>query len=97
MSKFNIVCNKEYELEGEENLNNLLLHFKWKKDKFTRRDYEELLIDWVDIIEILKEEGIEEVFSFVPSDNEKICKWQIMFGLSPFLRFKEHILFRRKL
>jgi len=95
--RFEILDTPYYILEGEKNLNSLFLHLYFKEDKkFTKSVYKQMLEDWVEVLDSVKEAGLKEVMTLVPK-TDKICKWQTMFGLVPFLEFKDEWLYRREL
>jgi hypothetical protein len=50
----------------------------------------------VGILEEFKKRGIDEVFSLIPKDD-KIERFQDMFGLTPLLEFQDSTLYRRVL
>lgn len=96
MSRVVVVDIDSAVLEAEMNLESVLLHCTYKKDKFTKTDYKEFLSIWVQVLKEFKARGIQEVFSIVPKDKN-ICKWQSMFGLEPLLEFPDSYLYRRVL
>lgn len=94
MSKFPLVEEADYVLEGEMNLDKLFLHFTFTADKFTKETYTNFLDKWVEVQECMKSKGIHEVFSLIPLDDEKVRKWQTMFGLEPFMLIGDHMIYR---
>ena len=60
---------------------NLSMYKKWKRT-------------WAGVLEEFKRRGIDEVFSLIPKDD-KIERFQVMFGLTPLLEFKDSTLYRR--
>jgi len=97
MSKEVLVETPLYKLSGELESGSLVLHLDYLKDKFTKSIYKQMLSDWLDITEGLKEAGVAEVFSAIAKDEHKICKWQAMFGLEPYKYTDEAIIYRREL
>jgi len=97
MSKFTILETPIGHLEGEFNNNSLLLHLDYTGGKFNKKIYIEMLEIFEDVVDGLSAKGIEEVFSLIDKKQEKVCKWQDMFGLNPFLEFQDHTLYRRTL
>lgn len=96
MSRFKLVETEEALLEGELHEGNIFLHVTIKDGiKFTKSIYKRMLEDWVEVMQEMSDKGIVEVFSFVSTEDTKINKWQIMFGMTPILRMKSHILYRR--
>jgi len=55
--------------------------------------YKRLLEKWFESQELLKDRGVKEVFTLVP-DEEKVRKFQELFGLIPLLEFKDGVLYR---
>lgn len=97
MSKFTLLETPKFLLEGEVNLQTLFLHLTFTGECFTKSVYKDMLEDWVEVCEDLKARGIDEVMSFIPNNQDKVCKWQSLFGLSPFLEFDTHTMYRRTL
>lgn len=96
MSRFTLVETEEALLEGELHEGNIFLHVNLKENvKFTHNMYKKMLADWVEVCEELAERGVVEVFSFISTKSNKLNKWQILFGMTPILRTKSHILYRR--
>lgn len=93
-NRFTLVELDEMLLEGELHHGNMFLHFEFKGEKFTKSLYVDFLEIWDITINSLKERGINEVFSFIPKDN-KIAKWQEMFGLTLLIEFEDNYLYRR--
>lgn len=61
----------------------LSMYKKWKKI-------------WAGVLDEFKRRGIDEVFSLIPKDD-KIERFQDMFGLTPLLEFQDSTLYRRVL
>lgn len=94
VSKFPLVEEADYLLEGEMNLDKLFLHFTFKADKFTKEMYVEFLGKWSEIQEYMRSNDISEVFSLIPLNETKIRKWQTMFGLEPYMLIGNHMIYR---
>lgn len=58
--------------------------------------YKESLAVWGEILNALADVGITAVISFIPKD-EKIRKFQTMFGLSPWKQLDEGLVYRKEL
>ena len=93
VSKFPLVDTDKLLLEGEVNCGSIFLHAE-VKCKFTPSVYQEFLEIWDELLEALVELGHIEVFSFIKKD-EKIVKWQEMFGMHRLIEFDNHYLYRR--
>lgn len=76
------------------NVNSLFLHFTFRASKFTKEIYNGFLNQWIEIQSTLKNRGIDEVFSLIPAADDKIRKWQTMFGLEPFMQFGNYVVYR---
>ena len=89
--------NDIYKLSAEDNVepNVYYLHFEYKLTSFTKSIYKSFLIQWLLILDELKERGIEEVKSIIPQEEIKIQKFQIMFGMEEYATTDEHIIYRR--
>lgn len=96
MSRFVLLELDEILVEGEYNCDSLFIHSTFTGSKFTKTTYLDLLEIWDITTEGLKAKGVKEVFSFIPKDN-KIAKWQEMFGMTLFLEFKDNYMYRRVL
>lgn len=96
VSKFVLVETDEALLEGELNCSSMFLHVTFKADKFTKNMYVSFLHIWIEVREYLLAQGISEVFSLVSKD-EKIMKWQTMFGMEKMLEFQDKYLYRSEL
>lgn len=94
VSKHTLVETDNYTLECELNLDVVLLHLEYTGEKFTKTIYKDMLEDWIDILDTLASKGVGEIMAFIKKDD-KICKWQEMFGLSPLLEFEDSVLYRR--
>lgn len=82
-------------ISTERNCNALFLHVKWNEDiKFTKSIYKECLNIFGDVIAVLKQHDIDEVFSCIPKTDKKALKWQTLFGMEPLIETAEHIIFR---
>lgn len=95
MSKFLIYEDEDIKVEGELYARNVFLH-SFVKSPFTKSLYKDLISIWVEILESLKDKGLEYVYSCIPKD-EKIIKWQEMFGMSPLLEREDCLVYRREL
>lgn len=95
ISVFPIVHKEEYLLSGQyDREGRLFLHFEWTGDTWTKLKYQQLLEDWADILDAFVASGISEVFSAVPKDQDKIRKWQTLFGLEPVAENDEAVFYR---
>lgn len=96
MPRFPIYETEDAFLDGEISAGCMFLHVEVKAEKFTKSMYKEFLAIWVEVMEQLKQKGIDFVYSCIPKDK-KILKWQQMFGLSPIAEVGEYYLCRREL
>lgn len=96
VSKFLVYEDEVIVIEGELYEGDLFLHCEYKKETFSKSMYTYLLNVWVEVCEVLKEKDIECVFSYIPKE-EKLMKWQEMFGMSPLLETEEGIMYRRSI
>lgn len=96
MSRFPIYEDDIVIVDGELCEGEVFLHSEVRAEKFTKAIYTYLLELWLEITEALKNKKIDCVFSCIPKD-EKIMKWQSLFGMSPILETEDHIIYRREL
>jgi hypothetical protein len=93
-----VLFKHEYgEIWTETNCTSLFLHVRWNEDvKFTKTVYKQCLDLFGQIVGVLKQEGIDELFSCIPKTDIMALKWQRMFGFEPLIETSEHIIFRGK-
>jgi len=96
MSRFPIYEDSCILIDGEMFEGKVFIHSEYKPDNFSKSVYKQLLEIWIEVMEALKEKGLEYVFSCIPKE-EKIMKWQTMFGMSPLLETDDNIIYRRAL
>lgn len=74
----------------------VMLHMDVKPYMWDVKMYKEMKGVWKNILAEFKRRGIDEVFSLIPKDD-KIERFQLMFGLAPLLEFQDSTLYRRVL
>jgi len=94
MSRSPAVETGIFKLDIQLNEGNVFLHLEYKKQTFNKSDYLHMLEIWDEFIEYLISKDVKEVFSYVSKD-EKIMKFQEMFGLGFLVELEEGMLFRR--
>ena len=72
----------------------VMLHMDVQSYMWGVKMYRDMKSVWVGILEEFKKRGIDEVFSLIPKDD-KIERFQDMFGLTPLLEFQDSTLYRR--
>lgn len=95
MSRHVIDEQEDYLLEAEILSDDaLMLHFDTDPETWGLSTYKYFLARWSQILEHLRAKGIVEVFSAVNKD-EKLLKFQTMFGMVALIESDDIVLFRR--
>jgi len=82
---------------GEVIEGDLFLHFCYKKQKFSKKDYMTMLDLWSVLLSGIKDTGITEVFSLIAKGDKKVNKFQPMFGLAPYKETEQAVVYRMEL
>lgn len=91
---FPIIEIEQGQLAGEIVEGKLFLHFNYHQDKFSKMDYLEMLDKWILVIEEFKKSDVTEVFSCINKNDDKVRKFQTMFGLEPTYENETHVVYR---
>lgn len=86
---------EDYQLRGQllpESV--LFLHFNYYGETFTKSTYEKLMDTWAIVLSNLREQGVKAVASLIPEEENKIRKFQVMFGLEPHVQVEDKIIYR---
>ena len=70
--------------------------FHAQADKWSPSIYKESLDSWLAIIEFCKVNGYKYIASHIPDDN-KIRKFQTLFGLEPYAETEHGLVFRMEI
>lgn len=74
----------------------IFLHLDAGDCKWTHTTLKKWRVIWDDVLEKMKAEGVEEVFSAIPFDC-KIAKFQKMFGMKYIFDTADASIYRREL
>lgn len=92
MHKHPLIERDEYQLSCHlNNEGDLFVHVD--VDEWSKRIYQQMLEDWIEVLQGLKSKGVNKVFSYVPKEQEKAMKLTAMFGLMPIGEREGNILF----
>ena len=95
MSRHTLDFDDDYKLEGELlSSDAIMLHFNTDPAEWGLTQYKYFLARWTYILEELKSKGIVEVFSVVDKE-EKVMKFQTMFGMIPLIEMNNVVVYRR--
>lgn len=95
MSRWLVYEDADVLVEGELFEDKVFVHTEITS-KFNKTLYRKCLSIWVELLSQLKDKGFSAVHSCIPKD-EKIMKWQTMFGMSPLLEGEDWYIYRREL
>jgi hypothetical protein len=86
---------EDYQLTGQLSEEGVMfLHFNYYSENFSKGVYESMLDTWSSVLEDFKSQGIKAVASLIPEHENKIRKFQVMFGLEPHAQVGNNILYR---
>lgn len=98
MSKTLIAFDDCFDVYVEPNLDVMVMHVQCKNPNLwgvkKRKEWKK---HWEYIKDRLREQGINEVVSAVPKTDDKLLKFQLMWGMLPFLELEDCILFRQEI
>ena len=75
----------------------ILVHLTVYNNVWTKQKYKDWKDKWKDILQDSKTSGIDELFTLVDKHDEKLNKFQKMFGFQELLEFKDYILYRKEI
>ena len=75
----------------------VFVHLTVHDNVWTKSKYKEWKVKWEEIKEETREIGIDELFTFIPNDDEKLNHFQRMFGFELILAFRSHNLYRQRI
>jgi hypothetical protein len=74
-----------------------MIHLTVRENQWSLSKFKEWKKDWIVIKQHLKAKGIDELFTLIPLHDEKVNKFQRMFGFEPILTFADSVLYRQRI
>ena len=97
-NKVKIAYDEMATLEVEVNeIGTILLHMTVHNNVWSKAKYKEWKEGWEVVKEKLRAKGYNEIYTLLPKNDEKIHKFNKMFGFKPVIGFSDAILFRQEI
>lgn len=73
------------------------IHATVKRHDWSVSRYKHWKVLWQEALDILREAGVDEIFSIVPKDDDLVNKFQRLFGFKAFIEFENCILYKQRI